>query len=58
MSLPKVFRANGDPEQEKVPFKDTPWALKYFDDPSLKPFANESRILKAGGRTDSFVGIS
>ncbi|KAH8591597.1 thioesterase family protein-like protein [Bisporella sp. PMI_857] len=56
MDLSTVFRQESDLEKRREPFKDVPWALKFFDDPSLRPFANNSRDLKIDSRTDTFVG--
>ena len=59
MSIPLVLRAGDDPDTAKEPFRAAPWALKLFDDPSLKLFANEARIVHNSENTaDTFVGKS
>lgn len=36
-------------------FKDTPWALKLFSDPTLHSLINESRVIKSRTTADTFV---
>ena len=59
MSIPPVFRAGHDSEKAKAQFQATPWALKLLNDPSLRPFANESRVVHSPKNTaDTLVGTS
>ncbi|KAE8442340.1 hypothetical protein EG329_003473 [Mollisiaceae sp. DMI_Dod_QoI] len=41
-----MTRTEPDPDL-KAKFSDTPWAIKLFEDPTLKPFVNDSRIVKS-----------
>ena len=34
------------PEEIIAPFKSTPWAMKFFSDPTIHAITNESRIIK------------
>jgi thioesterase superfamily protein 4 len=42
-------------EETKSHFKSVPWASKFFSDPTLQAFVNESRVAKATTNADSFV---
>ena len=43
------------PGEIKSHFRSIPWAWKHFSDPTLQPFTNESRIVKATTTTDTFI---
>ncbi|KAG9242229.1 thioesterase family protein-like protein [Calycina marina] len=51
-----VLRSPEQSSKAKEAFKDVPWALEMFDDPTLSSFANESRTVKPEGNADTFVG--
>lgn len=53
---PFIFEPS--PPQIKAHFQTSPWALKYFNDPSLQPFTTESRIPKTHNTQDTFCATT
>ena len=49
---PNQFRFQEPLDSIKSHFQSTPWAAKLFSDPTLQPFINEQRIVKA---SDTFI---